>query len=471
MSTQDRHPGARFGAPVPLHADGARAPGKARPHGRFTLDRRTVLRGVLGGAAATVALPALEAMLNPHGEAWADGGSLPDRFGVWFWGNGVRLDRWTPTGSGPWSPSDALSPLSALIDHVSVVSGCEIKTATHPHHSGMTGIMTGQRYHQLGTTRDTIVTTFAAQSVDQLAADWMDGLAPFRSLELGVTRFRGTDEGSTFEHLSHNGPNSPNPAEYEPSRLYDRLFGLPADPQRDLVRQSVLDTVQGQVRRLEGRVGAADRLRLEQHLDSVRALETRLAADVGACTFGERPGSFPDVEGLEPIAARNAAMSELLTLALACDLSRVFSVEFSTAGSGAVFWEVGATEGLHGTCHTEALPQPIVHAATRLTMGYLAELLQRLKDTPEGAGSLLDRCSILCTTELTDGYTHSNADFPILVAGKGGGRLRGGVHYRSPSAESTSHAVLTALRGAGVDLPSFGLDAGYSDTPIGALLT
>lgn len=457
--------------PLPAHLDGPRAPGGARPHGARTLDRRTVLRGMLGGAAATIALPALDAMLNPHGEAWADGGALPDRFGVWFWGNGVRPDRWVPSGTTGWTPSDELAPLAALVPFVSVVSGCEVKTATHPHHSGMTAVMTGQRYHQLGTTRDTIVTTFAAQSVDQLAADWMAGLAPFRSLELGVTRFRGTDEGSTFEHLSHNGPNSPNPAEYEPSRLYDRLFGLPADPQRDLVRQSVLDSVQGQVRLLERRVGAADRVRLEQHLESVRALELRLGASAGACTFSDRPGSFPDRDGREQITERNAAMSELLTLALACDLSRVFSVLFSTAGSGAVFWEVGATEGLHGTCHTEALPQPIVHAATTQTMGYLAHLLQRLADTPEGTGSVLDRCSILCTTELTDGYTHSNADFPLLIAGKGGGRLRGGVHYRSPSAQSVSDAVLTALRGAGVDLPSFGADAGLSTSPISALLT
>lgn len=456
---------------LPIRPEGPRAPSRARPHGSLTLDRRTVLRGALGTAAATLALPALEAMLNPHGEAWADGGALPDRFGVWFWGNGVRPDRWVPTGTTGWTPSDALAPLAGLVSHVSVVSGCEIKTATHPHHSGMTGVMTGQRYHQLGTTRDTIVTTFAAQSVDQLAADWMEGLAPFRSLEVGVTRFRGTDEGSTFEHLSHNGPNAPNPAEYEPSRLYDRLFGLPADPQRDLVRQSVLDSVQDQIGRLQRRVGAADRQRLEQHLDSVRALELRLGAEAGACTFTERPGSFADVDGREQITARNEAMSELLTLALACDLTRVFSVLFSTAGSGAVFWEVGATEGLHGTCHTEALPQPIVHAATTLTMGYLAHFLQRLADTPEGTGSLLDRCSILCTTELTDGYTHSNADFPMLIAGKGGGRLRGGVHYRSTTAQSVSDGVLTALRGAGVDLPSFGADAGLSTTPIGALLT
>ena len=436
---------------------------------RAPLSRRTLLRGLMRGTAVGIALPALEAMT---GRGVAHAQASPDRFGVWFWGNGVKADRWVPTTTGAgWTPNEATAPLLPVRDYVSVVSGCEIKTATHPHHSGMTGILTGQRYHQLGTVRDTIATTFAGQSVDQIAADAFEGLSPFRSLELGVTRFRGTDEGSTFQHLSHNGPNNFNASEYSPRRVYERLFGVPADPQLNLVRASVLDAVGGQVGQLSRRLGHADQLRLEQHLDSLRTLETRLEADIGACTFGDPVTDIPDVEGLEQIAEKSRVMSSLLALALACDLTRVFSVQYSTCGSGVIFWEAGATDGLHSTCHTEANPQPIVHAATTLTMGHLAEFLQTLIDTPEGDGNLLDRCSILCTSELTDGYTHSNADFPLLVAGLGNGRLRGGTHYRSSSAENTSHGVLTALRGAGVAATGFGADDGYVETTISALET
>jgi len=434
---------------------------------RAPIGRRTLLRGLLRGTAVGIALPGLEAMVG-RGRAFAS--DVPTRFGVWFWGNGVKADRWVPTTTGSaWTPNDETAPLSGLRDYVSVVSGCEIKTATHPHHSGMTGILTGRKYHELGAVRDTIASTFADQSVDQIAADAFSGLTPFRSLELGVTRFRGTDEGSTFQHLSHNGPNNFNASEYSPRRVYERLFGVPADPQLDLVRASVLDAVGGQVTDLSRRLGQTDRIRLEQHLDSIRTLETRLGAGAGSCTFGEPVADVPDVEGLEQITEKNLVMSQLLALALACDLTRVFSVQFSTCGSGVIFWEAGATDGLHSTCHTEANPQPIVHAATTLTMGHLADCLQALADTPEGDGNLLDHSSILCTTELTDGYTHSNADFPIVVAGKGSGRLQGGVHYRSASAENTSHAVLTALRGAGVDAASFGADAGYVETGISAL--
>ena len=93
------------------------------------------------------------------------------------------------------------------------------------------------------------------------------------------------------------------------------------------------------------------------------------------------------------------------------------------------------------------MPQPTVAAATVFTMEQLGVFLRRLRDTPEAGGNLLDRCSILCTSELADGWTHSNKDFPLLIAGRGDGRLRGGVHWRSGNDRSTSDAVLTALRG------------------------
>jgi hypothetical protein len=376
----------------------------------------------------------------------------------------------------PWTPSSELAPLGGLVDYVSVVTGCGNKVQPYwPHHSGMAGIMTGQSYYKVGDVRDTIVSTFADQSVDQVAADWFEGQAPFRSIEAGVCTFTGTDEGTTFQHLSHNGPNNPNPSEYSPSALYARLFSLPTSVEVNLAHISVLDGVQGQVGRLKKRLGARDVERLDQHLDSIRTLETRLASTPTACDPGTPPTDVGLVNGLEQIEQKNQVMSDLLALGLSCDLMRVFSVLYSTCGSGTVFWEVGATDGLHYTCHIEPLPQPIVDAATNYTMARLAYFLDKLKSTPEGAGNLLDHVSILCTTEHTDGYNHSQDEFPILIAGKGNGRLKGGVHYRYGGADSgsyrnTSDAVFTALHGAGVALTEWGLDAGYTNTTIAELL-
>ena len=102
-------------------------------------------------------------------------------------------------------------------------------------------------------------------------------------------------------------------------------------------------------------------------------------------------------------------------------------------------------------------------------MGFLAEFLQKLVETPEGDGNLLTHSSILCTSELTDGYTHGNFDFPLLLAGKGSGRLRGNIHHRSQNSESATDVVLTALRGAGIEATSFGAEEGFTEQSISEL--
>lgn len=443
---------------------------------REGMSRRTVLRGLVGGAAATVGLPVLDAMLDGNGAALAQGAPLPTRFGLWFWGNGIRREHWLPDGVGAgWRPRAELAPLveAGLRPWLSVVSGLHIKTANHPHHSGMTGILTGARYHQNGVTRDTIVSTFAHQSVDQIAADLLaqqpGGDRPYRSLEAAVCRFRGTDEGTTFQHLSHNGPNDVNPSEYSPRRMYDRLFGQgPGGPQLDLARRSVLDAVTGRIRALQQTVGARDAQRLERHFESVRAIERRLSAAPAECRVPDRPADYPDVEGREQIAEKNAAHSALMAYALSCDFTRAFSVMFSSAGSGVVVWPAGARNSLHQICHDEPNPQPTVHAAVVFIMQQLAVFLRTLADMPEGDGNLLDRCSILCTTELSEGNTHTNDEFPVLIAGRGGGRLRGDYHVRTNRANA-SLAGITALRGAGLDVPSFGHAEGRVVDDLGEL--
>jgi hypothetical protein len=450
---------------------------------RFTLPRRTFLRGLAGGALVSVALPALEAMFDVNGEALAGGDPIPTRFGVWFWGNGVRRAHWTPIGTGAaWTPRNETEPLAAagLRPYVSPVTGFEIKTATHPHHSGMAGILTGHRYHEIGRVRDTIASTFAQPSIDQVvAARWWSNPATrarYRSLEVGVCRFTGTDEGTTFQHLSHNGPNNVNPAEYSPRAVFDRLFGGGAlAPQVTAARRSVLDAIRGDLTGLRGRVSAADRTRLDQHLESIRSIELRLMASPALCTTPVRPAEgYPDVMGREQIQQKNEVMSDLVAMALACDLTRVFSVLFSTCGSGVVYWMAGARNGMHQLCHDERAPgaeqQPTVHAAIRFTMESLAHFLNRLRMTPEGAGNLLDRCAILCTTELSEGFTHSNDEFPILVAGRAGGALRGGVHVRSTTRENTSNVLLTLLRAVGDTRASFGGGAGATSAVVPGLL-
>ena len=446
---------------------------------RFMLSRRQVLRGLIGGSAVSISLPTLEGMLNDHGDAYAQGMPIPTRFGLWFWGNGVRPELWVPQNTGrgaQWQLSEELAPLQRHKSKLSTLSGYTIKTGTHAHHAGMTGVMTGRPLHQVGVTRDTIVSTFDGPSLDMIAATQLEGQSPFRSLELGVTRFTGTDEGTTFQHLSHNGPNNPNPSEYNAQAVFRRLFGGESQVSDINARRSVLDAVMGQFSRLKPKLSQNDRRRLDQHFESIRTLELRLAAEPSLCSIPEEPGGYPDQNGLEELEAKNTVMSELMALALACDLTRVFSVQFSTCGSGVIIHPAGATDGLHRTCHDEPMSgspstQQVVHGATVYTMHQLSIFLDKLDEISMGAGSLLDYCSIACTTEHTDGRLHRYEDFPFLIAGLGGGRLRGNVHHRGNGQESITQGGLTALRSAGLNIPSFGTENGYTESSISALET
>jgi hypothetical protein len=435
---------------------------------RPLLSRRNVLRGMLGGAGVAIGLPVFDHMLGDNGDAYADGAPLLTRFGLWSFGNGVRLDSWIPTTLGADWQAPAGHELEALLPHkeyVSVVSGLSVKTPRHAHHSGMSAVFSGGPHLKVADVRDTIVSTFKNPSIDQIAATHYMNETPtaYRSLEAAITRFRGTDEGTSFQHLSHNGPNDVNPSEESPQAMFARLFGAgPLDAQIVAARVSVLDAVADQLTGLKNsaRMGATDKNRLDAHLTRIRELEQGLTLPAGECTTPLDPGEFPDLEGNEQIEQKNLIMSQLVALALACGLTRSFSIMFSTCGSGVIMWPVGLTEGQHYLNHTMTAPYEGLHQAVRFTMGQLAVFLQTLRDTTEGDKNLLDLSSILVATEHTEGWTHSQDDMPILVCGKGNGKLRGNVHARIEGGNTTM-ALLSALRGGGLPLTEFGYEEGF----------
>lgn len=435
---------------------------------KLTLGRRTLLRGTLGGLAVAIGLPPLEAMFNTHGTAHADGSAVPKRLGIFFWGNGVKLDRWVPAGTGmSWEPSPELEPLRALRDSVSIVSGMNLMTGNERgHHAGCVGILSGAGMVSQPHPNSMYASTFSRPTIDQVAAMQIGQGTRFRSLEVGISTRVINVEGTTLNYLSHNGPDSPNPPEYDPGKLFDRVFGMDAgglsQPLGQVSRQlrkSVLDAVMADVGELRGRVGQRDQQRLEQHLDNIRAIENRLGSGgtvvAAGCTTPARPAPLRDQNGKEPLAERMKAMSELLAMTLACDHTRVFSVMFSGSVGSTVFWQVGVDGGHHALTHDEPGDQPEVHKTTVFTMEQLAVLLGALRAIPEGDGTLLDQCAILASSDCADGREHSIQDYPIVVAGRAGGALRTGVHYRSDG-ENTNKVLLSLLRGVGLPLSEFG---------------
>ena len=444
------------------------------------MHRRTVLRGLLRGTAVACGLPTLEAMLNGNGTAYAQtGAALPQRLGIFFFGNGVRLKLWNPVATGAgWALSPALEPLAPLKDYLNVVSGMDPKIpSSQGHHTGEVGILSGHPLLSQPKGGAAFRSTFTAPSIDQVVAAETGKLTRFKSLELGISRRVNTREGTTLQYISHNGPDSANPPSYEPAMVFNRLFGGDVKPpmagtpvmggaleQAARLRRSVLDAVAKDIEGLKVRVGASDRRRLDQHFEHVRGIERRLqeggvVGGPGAgCAAPAMPGAFADTPQGEPLEPVMTAMSDLLALALACDQTRSFSVMFSGSTASTVFWQAGVSRGHHQLSHDEAGDQPQIQATTVFTMKMFGILLARLKATAEGPGTLLDNCAILASSDCAEGKSHSNKDYPILIAGKAGGKLKyPGIHHRAVG-QNTNQVLLTLLRAVGLQRPSFGIN-------------
>lgn len=438
------------------------------------IGRRTLLRGLLGGAAVGIGLPALELFLNINGDAYADeptpGSGFPRRFGLFFWGNGILPARWVPALEGPdWEPSEQLAPLAHLKDQLSIVSGTKLGVPnTAPHFAGAAGILSGSPVLDAYGEN-----TFATPSIDQIVAAKLGETTRFRSLEFGAEPGPG---------LSFNGPNSRNPPESSPFALFERIFGgsfqLPGeepivDPTLAL-RRSVLDAVGDQTKALQGMVGASDKLRLEQHWDGIRSLEKRLGKleenppKLAACAFPPVPEeAYPDIEGRPQLSAKNAVFADIAAMALACDQTRVFSNWFTYPVSNNLF--PGSPAGHHQLTHDEPGDQPEVHKIILHCVEALAVQIDALAAVQEGDGTLLDSCLVLGTTEVSLGKTHSLEDFPVVLAGSAGGKLKQGVHYRSPGAENTSKVLLSIVRAMGVDAASYGTKGGEATEGLSAI--
>ncbi|MCB9663976.1 MAG: DUF1552 domain-containing protein [Alphaproteobacteria bacterium] len=432
--------------------------------------RRRFLRGLLAGSAVSVALPPLLS-LSGRSDARAATDAFPRRFGLFFWGNGILPERWVPEQEGPgFALSDQLAPLADVAPHLALLTGFQVKVPNRvAHGSGPAGLLSGMPAVDLGDNR----ITFAGPSLDQVLADAIGRDTRYRSLEVAV------QPGG--QGRSYRGPNLPNPAESDPATLFERLFGPSfrapgedgvVDP-RLALRRSVLDAVLQDAAELSPRLGSEDRVRLEQHLDGVRELEVRIARlaedppQLDACVRPDPPAAVPDVDGRPQMSEHARVMADLSVMALACDQTRVLSYWFSDPLNDVLF--PGTTAGHHQLTHDEPGDQPQVHEIVLEGMQALAYLLGRLRDVPEGDATLLDHCAVLATTDVSYGRTHQLDEFPLIVAGSAGGRLRTGFHHRSASSDNAGRVPLTLLRALDVPAADWGVDDAWTDKGLGEL--
>ncbi|MDP3278616.1 MAG: DUF1552 domain-containing protein [Deltaproteobacteria bacterium] len=460
---------------------------------KLALSRRTMLRGVAATGLATVGLPVLEAMLSRTGEAFADGTTPPKRYGVFFWGNGYgwsgrgHADTWTPTGSpSAWTPSEQLAPLAqntSRVPSVSVITGLEPKTEIPAspggqgdgHMRGVTNALSADRPRPAGFYHPDHIFALSRPTLDQVIArhPMFVGAMPtrFRSLELSVSNNRFHDYGS-WTCISYNGEESQNLPIRSVDALFQHLFGVPVMGSREPGdRVSVLDAVRADAARLRTRLGAADRMRLDAHLEHIGEIQRNLRASAPMCTSPMRPtraGGFDPDPSNEPLEDKLMAMMQLLAVALQCDLTRVFSMMFTAPGSQTIFRAVGAPSGLHQMCHENR--QDIAKSTAIYTMRCFKRVLDLFANTMDiGGRSLLDNMVMLATSEFSAGDQHVVEEFPVLLAGGGGGTLRGGVHYRQAGG-NLARVHLTILRALGLPYASYGFNGAETSEPIAEVL-
>jgi hypothetical protein len=435
---------------------------------RQGISRRAALRGL----GVSVALPLLEAMLPTRASGAA---APPARLAFVYAPNGKHMPAWTPARLGvDYDLPPTLEPLRAVKDDVLVLSRLSLPKANGngdgpgDHARAMATFLTGC---QIRKTDGADIR--AGISVDQAAAAVVGRSTRFASLEVGC---EGGRDGGTCDHgyscayqtnLSWRSPSQPVAKEVNPRLVFERLFGSPFSGGRDAEarqardRRSVLDFVAGDVNELNGLLGAGDRRKLDEYLTGLREVERRIQASQPVAEVGQsrltRPTGVP-----QDFAEHARLMGDLVALAFQADLTRVATFALGNDGSNRSFREVGVSEGHHDLSHHGGDPekQAKLRRINRFHVEQFAHLLGRLKATKEGGGTLLDNCLVVYGSGIRDGDRHDHDDLPVLLAGRGGGKVRPGRHVRYSGGTPLTNLYLALLDCVGVESVAFGDSTG-----------
>lgn len=397
------------------------------------LSRRTFLRGVgLSGAAVRIGLPALDAMFNSSGTAYAaaksfdSDDSIESRFVLWFNGNGILERFWIPREVGEdYRMTACLSPLAPFRNDMHVVTGLDNPAARMPgpgndHHRSMSGLVSGTSFTGRGA---------GGPSIDQVIASEIGHESRFRSLQVGVCQ---ESLGESIQrNLSWVDRDRPLPPEMIPQRLFDRLFGTKDE---DWIQQkkSVLDAVQDDARSLKSDLGHQDQNRLDEFLTAVRDLERSIVSlPPEYHQVVERPREGGDLKDWPRIAK---LQTDLMVHALASHQTRVASYMLTKCqGTSRFPWLGHTARRHHGYTHGEVSTphgQRVLRDINRWHVEEFAYLLAKLKSIPEGSGTLLDNTCLVFVHEHAEANFHKNSGLAVIAAGGLGG-LKTGLHTKT----------------------------------------
>ena len=421
------------------------------------LPRRTFLRGV----SASLALPLLDAMVPSMTALAATPAAPMRRIGFVYIPMGANITEWTPKGEGKITElSPTLRSLQPFLDQITVISNLECKNAYSPgnHATANCSFLSAAKAKMTEGADFELATT-----VDQIAARQIGRETPLPSLEMAMdllTMIGNCDNGFACvyqNNLSWSSPTTPLPAEAHPRSVFERLFGdggSAAERRAELRKNaSILDWVSDDISRLQGKLGATDRTRVNEYLDTVREVERRIQKAEQLT----REARLPDVDRPVGVPASYGdharLMFDLQALALQGDVSRVITFQLAREASTRTYSEAGVTDPHHPTSHHANDPVKLATLAkiNAYHVSLFAYFLQKLKSIPDGDGSLLDHTLYLFGSGMGNPDAHDHANLPILVAGgtKGGRHVK----YKEPTPLANLH--LTLLDRVGVRLESF----------------
>lgn len=438
-------------------------------------------RAMLGGAGALIALPWLEALAPKMGGQFGSRASAapmpsPLRALFYYLPCGIHMPSWTPASEGPdYALTKILSPLvdaNAMVDlkgDVLVLSGLANLPAKPEgpgdHAGGTSAFLTCT--HVLKSEVDFVNNI----SIDQLIANQIGDATPHRSLQFG-TASGGTmgncDSGYSCAYTSNISwadPKTPLPKLSDPQVIFDLLFsGFDPDATAEQLairranRLSVIDYANDQVLDLQKKLGKTDRDKLEQYLTGLRDLEKRVTSEKTEAIC-ELPAMFSGA--FQDHATHVDLMTELMVLSLQCDQTRVISFMLENAGSGRDHAFIGAPGSHHEISHHQSLPENFAKLEIIDTweVAQFAKLLQKLKDSPDGDGTLLDNTVVYLSSEIADGNAHNHDDLPVLLAGKLGGAITPGRHLKVPDKTPLANLFISIAEAFEVPTPSFGDDS------------
>jgi hypothetical protein len=432
---------------------------------RKPLSRRTVLRG----AGVALGLPWLEAMVpSALADSQIAAAKSPVRMAVLYMANGVNPSKWTPEGEGKdFRLSPSLEPLGDFKDQVLVLSNLWNAAAN-----------TGDgHYAKEGSflTCSTITKTLGVDinihgtSMDQVAAQRAGGETPLPSLELGIEpESTGVDANVGYTrvygcHIAWSNPTTPLARETSARSVYTRLFRA-AGPAGNSVKQDtqLLDRVLDHSRTMRTQLGAGDRARVDEYLEIVRSLETRMQrASDPKRTW--KPLA-PITAAAEPAENANGhqehvrLMLDMVALAFQSDTTRIATFMFGNAVSGVNFrFLEGVTDSHHEISHHANDPEKLRQYAVinRWHVEQYAYLLSKLRNMKEPERSLLDNSMVLFGSALCDGNKHDPHRLPLVLAGGGGGRIAGGRHLVFSADSPVSNLYVSMLDAFGTPVERF----------------